>query len=557
MKVLTTLTITTITILLISMIFCYAEDRYEAGEESQYITTADLNNDGYIDFCVNNYKGNSIFVYLNKRDGKYASPVIYTTEDYPNKVVFADINNDDFLDVLLTFNGPHEVDIFFNKRDGSFGEPTKYYPENYSFINRPPTVADINNDGWLDILLVGQANYILMVMMNNGDGTYAEANMIGSSAGSTNDSPQIADVDNNGFMDVFVTSIDYGKTTSSIIFLKNKGDGTFYEPVFYETLSHFSQVTFVDVDNDGFIDLLCDNPNSNNISIFYNNHDATFKEPINYDTGTYPLKITPADINKDGCIDLLVSNLNSQNLSIFQNNSNGTFKNPITYITGERPRPIVASDLNNDSWIDIIVSCNPLKVSNDIRIYLNKGDGTFTESENYGRGYRFMAEPVIVDINNDGLLDIIQSDKGGGTNNVNGSVSVFRNVGNGKLDNSGIDLRSDPNKKASLGNNVKIIVDFRTFPKSVNVDLYFVMINPQVTIYSGLAWNEGIFPALRNLSLPANTNLFDLTLCEFTIPSQAPPVSTLGTYTFVMAMFKPGTAEMLSFMAKTTFEVVQ
>jgi len=560
-----TLTITTIAILLLSVICCHAEDRYEVGEFGQHVTTADFNNDGYIDFCVNNYYGSSISVLLNNGDGKYALPVSYPTAKYPRKVTVGDVNNDGCLDMLFTHNLANSVMyIYFNKGDGSFHEPAIYELDvNYGADEHPLTVADLNNDGWLDILSSMRTQHLLMIMINNGDGTFPEHFMIDLSIISTIDqvdSPYVADADNDGFLDVFVSYYKaYGPSSEPggfIAFLRNKGDGTFFDPVTYVTPSTQSRLTLVDVDNNGFVDVLCTNPKTDNISLFYNNKDGTFSEPVSIDTGTYPQRATLADIDKDGWIDLLVSNLNSQNLSIFLNNGDGTFKDPYSYITGIRPREVTASDLNNDGWIDMTVSCHPyLPSANYILIFLNNRDGTFTESGRYGKGKRFVDEAEIVNVNNDEWVDLIQSDQG--VKNINCIISVFRNIGNGKFDNSGIDLRHDPDTSISAGKNVKIIFDLRTFPRSVNADLYFVMLNPAGIIYSSFAWNEGIAPALRDLPLPPNTNLFDFTLCEFTIPSQKPPVSALGSYTFAMGLFKPNTDEMLTNLTTTTIEVTQ
>jgi hypothetical protein len=358
--------------------------------------------------------------------------------------------------------------------------------------------------------------HLLMVMINNGDGTFPEPSMIGWAISSTIDpvdSPRVADVDNDGFLDVFVSyysNYPPGEPGGFIAFLKNKGDGTFFDEVTYFTPSRLSRLTLADVDNDGFTDVLCNNPETDNISILYNNKNGTFKEPVYYDTGTYPLRITTADIDKDG-------------------------------------------------WIDMAVSCRPSKIdvpsANDIWIFLNNGGGTFIESERYGRGENYIYKAEIVDVDNDGLLDIIQSDRG--YYDIIGKISVFRNVGEGRFDNSGIDIRCESDSAITPGSNVKIIVDFRTFPEQKNVDLYFVMVNPKGTLYSGFSWNEGIAPAFSDLTLPPDTNLFDLTLSEFIIPSEKPPVSQSGFYTFAMAMFKPGTAEILSNLTKTTFEVVE
>jgi hypothetical protein len=549
-------TITTITLLLIGLMFCYAEDRYEAGYSSQFVTTADFNNDGYIDFCVNNLEGKSIYVFLNNGNGKFALPVSYSTDSNPGKVTAADIDNDGWIDMLFTHPlGINVMYIYFNNADGSFKEPIIYDLGEFTHTTYPLKVADINNDGWLDILSSNSQGLLLNVMINNGDGTYPEPSKLGT-GDLTCDSPQVADVDHDGFLDVFVSNINWFGSTGFIAFFKNKGNGTFNEQVTYKTSSNFSKLNFADVDNDGFTDVLCNEPEANNIFVLQNNKDGTFADPVNYDTGTYPLKITPADVDKDGWIDLLVSNMKSLNISIFLNNGNGTFKKPVTYITGERSREVVTSDLNSDGWIDMIFSCNPSThndlPTNEIWIYLNNGDGTFTESGRYGRGKRFLDKAEVVDVNNDGWIDIIQSEQG---NNTNGYIAVFKNIGNGKFDNSGIELRHYPYSDVSTGNNVKINIDFRTFPISVNADLYFVMLSPEGVFYSGLDWNEGLAPVFGNLTLPANTNLFDLTLCEFTVPCSKPPVSSPGTYTFAMAMFKPGTAEMISNLATTTFNL--
>jgi hypothetical protein len=555
-------TIIMITLLFINTTFCHAEDRYEAGNLSQNATTGDFNNDGYIDFCVNNHDDNTISVFFNYGNGKFTLHDTYATFDYPLHITVADLNNDGFHDMMLPFNGPNLIYIFFNKGNGTFKEPYVYNFDG-NLCDYPLVAADMNNDGYLDILITGLDSPLLFIMFNKGDGTFYDPLKLSSTI-EADSIPFTADIDNDGFLDVFVLSIkSYGETQGIINFFRNKGDGTFYDQISYEIPSHYSTITFADVNNDGYLDILCNNPLVNSISVLYNKKDGSFEEPVIYQSGTLPMPITTADVNKDGWIDLLVTNMDSQNIGIYLNKGDGTFKNPITYPTGNKPRQVVTSDLNNDGWTDMIVSCQSSRISkpptNDIWVYLNNGDGSFNEGVRYGRGKQFYEKPEIVDIDNDGWLDMIQSDEGylGG---IKGKVSVFRNIGKGKFDNSGIDLRTDPYKATNMtvmsGNDVKIIVDFRTFPKSTNLDLYFVMMGPDGTIYSGLAWNEGIFPALRDLTLPANTNLFDLTLCEFTIPSQKPPVSALGTYTFALGAFKPGTMESLSNIAITSFNVI-
>ena len=474
---------------------------------------------------------------------------------------------------MLSNGSTEMMHIYFNKGDGSFEEPAIYDLGGiWGFTDHPLTVADINNDGWMDLLSCSGNGFLLILMINNGDGTFPEPVKLGIIYGNTQDSPQVADADKDGFLDVFVIhnkSVNPNEKGGLISFLKNKGDGTFFAPVTYDTLSSYSKLILEDVDNDGYVDMMTNNSRTDNISVFINNKDGSFAEPVSYQTGIHPRKISTADIDNNGWSDLLVSNLNSNDLSILLNNGDGTFASQVNYITGPRPNSITASDLNNDGWLDMIVSCDfktpvPYIPTDEIWLYINNGDGSFAESGRYGRGKYFHEKAEIVDVDKDGLLDIIQSDSG--YYGSNGNMSIFRNLGKGKFDNSGIDLRHEPNVKVSNNNDIDIFLDLRTFTEQVKVDLYFVMLSPGGKIYSGMGWNEGIEPTITGLILPPNLKLLDLLIFEFSIPSQKPPViPPTGTtpddppelFTFAMALFKTGTTEMISFLTTTILRVVE
>lgn len=536
----------------------YAEDRYYVGKTPEQVSLADLDNDGYIDMIVNNYMGYSVSVLMNNGEGNFDDQTVYKTEtDYnPSGVASGDLNNDGWIDMVVNYNGSTNLSVYLNKGDGTFEDKVQY---NYTAGNNSMMIFDLNNDGWNDI--IGPQDYgPIAVFLNNKDGTFQNMSEYSRDGALCLDNI-ICDIDNDGFSDIILTSNKtdfedgpYGEPYGFINVLKNKGDGTLVKTWSFITESRYSYLSYADLDHDGYYDIVCDNPNKDNLSVYINKKDGTFLDPVIYDTGIHPNKVTLADINNDNWVDMLISNENSSDIFTFMNNGDGSFAAGAIYPTGSQPLEVVTSDIDNDSWLDMIVSCTS---SQDIKIYLNNKDGTFTPKSRYGIGDFYIYYPQTADVNHDGLLDLIQVDTH--KDFKMGWISVFRNLGNGIFDNNFINIEYKTDTWIRTGAEFDIFLEsLRAFTVEKKVDLYFVLINPQGDVYSGMEWNEGIKPAITGLTLPANFRIDNLNLLHIIIPNEKPPITpATGMYTFAMALFKSGTAELLSNIATTSFDVAQ
>jgi hypothetical protein len=199
-------------------------------------------------------------------------------------------------------------------------------------------------------------------------------------------------------------------------------------------------VSVIDINNDGWLDIyVCASFKKDagqRKNLLYINQGAnkdgipTFKESAKsyglQDTG-YSTQAIFFDYNRDGFLDVylltnvlgkttpvayrpkLTNGSAENNDRLYRNNGNGTFTN----VTKEAGillegfgNSVAVNDINNDGWPDIYVGND--FISNDV-LYINNKNGTFTNrSAEYFKhtGWSVMGADV-VDINNDGLADLI------------------------------------------------------------------------------------------------------------------------------------------------------
>jgi Bacterial type II and III secretion system protein/FG-GAP-like repeat len=246
-----------------------------------------------------------------------------------------------------------------------------------------------------------------------------------------------ADLNHDGFQDVIVANFTDGTLS---IFL-GVGDGTFNLPITVTVGAGPAWVVtgnfHLTSDTSNNVDILVANENANTLSLLLGNGDGTFQPAQTITTGHLPSSIAVADFNNDGLSDLAVVNQGDNTIGIYLRNTDGTFKAPALIATGTKPTSIVAGAFNPNSnaIIDLAITNS---TENTLETFIGKGDGTFFSPIKYATG----VTPVFValaDVNNDQVLDLIVADSGtvaSGNNTVINSVSVFLGNGDGTFGNS-------------------------------------------------------------------------------------------------------------------------
>ena len=334
----------------------------------------DYDNDGDIDMFLLNHSlieiSNTIGInpaIRNVRDPNYSNKLFRNDKDrftdvseeagifggmanYGLGIVISDINNDGWQDVYVTNDYAENDHLYINNKNGTFADSVYVMLDHLSNFSMGVDIADFNNDGLQDIctldmlpednkrqkLLYGPNEYDKfnmfvkaglhyqymrnMLQLNNGNGRFSE---IGQLAGISNTdwswAPLIADYDNDGYPDLFVSN-GYKLDVINMDFLSYKADMMIKR----ERDKTEGKKTTLNAD------ILKQIPKSRFHNYIYkNNGDLTFKNVSNewgLDRDVLNNGAAYADLDNDGDLDLVTNNMN-QEAFIYKNNSNELLKN--------------------------------------------------------------------------------------------------------------------------------------------------------------------------------------------------------------------------------------
>jgi hypothetical protein len=378
-----------------------------------------------------------------------------------------------------------QAGIHFKHNSGAFGK--KYLPET---MGSGVCVLDYDNDGWQDILFVnsmdwpghkGATKSYPALYHNDKDGTFTDVTRAaGLAIESYGLGCAVADYDNDGFEDIYIT------TVGSNHLFHNLGNGKFADVTVKAGVADAGFATsavWLDYDNDGKLDLFvshyidwsiakdqyCTLDNKNKTyctpqtykgessTLFHNKGDGTFENVTKraglHDPTSKSLGVAMLDYDNDGWMDLFVANDTEPN-KLYRNNHNGTFTDVgvqvgVAFSESGRVRAgmgVDAGDYDGSGWQSLVIG----NFTNEsMSLYRNDGSGLFVDEE-ISSGIRQMSLQALTfacfffDYDLDGRLDIFAAN-----GHVSDDISVvqptlkyaqpailFHNSGNRKFEDA-------------------------------------------------------------------------------------------------------------------------
>ena len=360
-------------------------------------------------------------------------------------------------------------------------------------------VADVDNDGWLDLFVIG-TDARGHLLRNKGKAAFEDVTAKSGIADVHGARRALfADLDHDGDLDLLLVG------SPKIVVYRNNLDGTFTDVAESMGLANPAvahDAAFGDFDDDGRIDIVM--ATDNGVALYHNTTTRQFEDATASSglpaTGAWT-SVTVADYDNDGTLDLFLTRRDGAP-ELWRNDGHARFTRD------DRSRQALGSvalvsdlhadfvDVNNDGWLDLVLVGKAGAGKRGGYLLRNDG-GTFSDASKLlpatlGTGSGIAA----LDVDNDGDMDLVAGDErgvhllaneGGNTRlSVQVALTGLR-TGSGKNNDFGIgaklDLRSGELHQTrvvtsrlthfGLGSHLKADVLRIQWPNGVPQTVYF------------------------------------------------------------------------------------
>lgn len=293
----------------------------KVGPGSGGLVLADINRDGHLDLITQHLLYRNVAVQLGDGKGRFAparkSPMNLDYE--PSAIAVADVNNDGILDLGIASRDSDKeyVHIYLGNDTVGFSEAAGSplaVSASAEFYKPSLRLVDVNEDGKPDIVTANGRRNTLEILFGNGRGGFSTGAVLKlSSQGQY--SFALGDVDGDGHVDV-VTASTGGPNLGpgSVVTKRGDGRGTFEEAAPAPAAPGARVKTLADVNGDQRLDVVLSHDDRNHLSVLLNEGHGLFKAALGspLDVGLEAYAVVVADVNRDKKADLLAATVNSR-----------------------------------------------------------------------------------------------------------------------------------------------------------------------------------------------------------------------------------------------------
>ncbi len=278
------------------------------------------------------------------------------------------------------------------------------------------------------ILLVCLVNLLCFSLLVSATQTYLVENSTWyqNLTNITQGSIALGDIDNDGDLDLALLGQAISKTIS--IIYENNGTSFRENSTWQQNLTgiDYGSLMFGDIDNDGDLDLVLTGCNAGadavssctngyDITKIYENNGTSFRENSTWQqnlTAVYRSSLSFGDIDNDGDLDLVLTGISTSAgliAKVYLNNGTSLIESTqwqqnLTKITESF---LVLGDVNNDEKLDLILSGKDINSNKITKVYINNGT-SLTESIQWYTNIHAVNEGSLVlgDFDSDSDLDL-------------------------------------------------------------------------------------------------------------------------------------------------------
>jgi uncharacterized delta-60 repeat protein len=295
----------------------------DVGSVYSGIATADMNNDGKIDIvALGGSYGGQVYARVFLNNG--ASAPVFTPQALVSApggftstqmdVSIADLDADGDMDIFGVSDQGGYV-IYTNNGAGIVTNSSSL-----SFNGLGSAAGDIDRDGDIDLVYSDFGAGTATVLINDGLGNFSALPPL--TVGTQAYSLRLADIDNDGWLDLIAAQV---AATSYIHIFKNNGAGVLPTAPTQSInpgagLTNLRRIAIFDAQGDGFLDIAVADESSHNVA-FIPNNSGNFGSPtvIALPVTFNPVGLSAGDIDNDGDMDLITSSAAGTSFAVLLN----------------------------------------------------------------------------------------------------------------------------------------------------------------------------------------------------------------------------------------------
>ena len=319
----------------------------------------------------------------------------------PVDFVVVDLDSDGDNDVAVADSGG--VHVLLNDGNGAFpDEFRRSYPgpsSSFGGWDRPVAIdAAPVFGGAPDLVIADSVAQTVSILTNDGTGHFDGPRRDIFIGHSVTDVTAV-DVDADGDIDIAVTDGDIPTLTV----LLNNDAGSFNARFSKAVEFGPSAVVAGNLNADGHSDLIVANRLSGTVSVLLNDQRGDFLPRQDVVSGLSPVSLAIVDYDADGDNDILSANRDSRDIAILNNLGAGVFFFNTTIPIGMRPVDIALSDLTADVFSDLAVAGD----SSPFLAFLENQGGSGFVAKDILAASASTDAVAVADMNEDGSNDIV------------------------------------------------------------------------------------------------------------------------------------------------------
>jgi tetratricopeptide (TPR) repeat protein len=338
----------------------------------------DYDNDGLIDLLVTDYGAQGgVSLYRNLGHGKFEDGIAKAGLDPKSHAIACsagDYDNDGFVDLALSFMG--RVILLHNEKNGMFKDASEHLPVKPNGSVRIAAWIDYDHDGDVDLFLGSSAKGEYKgspindeLWRNNGDGTFTDVSEEKGVTGQGRHWSALGtDYNNDRAVDIFVPGPEP-------VVLENPREGRFIvrQPWDKNAIQDNTGVAIADLDQDGWMDLATTHFGQGvaALTLWHNDHGKIFnsiKVPKTDLDVAYG--IAAFDYDNDGWLDVVMVGATQRetkdgkgDVRLFRNLGPEGFKDVTADVGLDKiqlkdPRALITGDIDNDGATDLLITQN-------------------------------------------------------------------------------------------------------------------------------------------------------------------------------------------------------